>query len=290
MVSADFASSRLDEASDREPLAYDFARRLEKQADAAERIRQFYVAVTRHEDHLILVGADWRDKEGRLRNKDSFLRKLDEVFDLSGRAGPQSQELSFEADGQRYAVRIQQYAPDPVETHSASNGRALKHVDSADNSADFGEAILASASRAKTQADALPIGPLPVEVGRSSIAVTALVQFEQCPMLYRWQHELRLSRWALSAEASGDHARNPADTSAILDAATLGTLLHSCLERLDFGNPQRGGGDGPAGRSGDEPAGVDGSFSRHHGFRGHAGGVAAVGRVGSGGRRCSYPP
>ena len=78
------------------------------------------------------------------------------------------------------------------------------------------------------------LGNIPSELGRVEVAVTALGDFERCEMLYRWRYELRApGRWR------GDSAK--AQTSAI-DAATMGTLFHRCMELLDFNNPREAAG------------------------------------------------
>ncbi|MCY2927372.1 MAG: hypothetical protein NT031_18435, partial [Planctomycetota bacterium] len=65
-----------------EALAYRVCRAREAQDAGAEDLRKYYVATTRHEDRLILVGADWRTKGGEFHNSESFLAQLDGVLGI----------------------------------------------------------------------------------------------------------------------------------------------------------------------------------------------------------------
>jgi RecB family exonuclease len=66
--------------------------------------------------------------------------------------------------------------------------------------------------------------------------VTALADFEHCPMLYRWRYEL-----GIPSRPAGPPPRRAAGDSpvtAAIDPAEMGTLLHRCMEILDFDRPQ----------------------------------------------------
>ena len=90
------------------------------------------------------------------------------------------------------------------------------------------------------------LGPLRPDQGQVEIAVTALCDFDRCPMLYRWRHELRVpaallepdTRKSTSAAAGSAGESN----AGAIDPATMGTLLHRCMELLDFGRPQQADG------------------------------------------------
>jgi ATP-dependent exoDNAse (exonuclease V) beta subunit len=74
-------------------------------------------------------------------------------------------------------------------------------------------------------------GALPAAIGSVQVAVTALSDFAHCPMLYRWRYEL--------ATPATTNASNERPTrAASLDAMTLGTLYHRCMELLNFAQPQ----------------------------------------------------
>jgi RecB family exonuclease len=59
-------------------------------------------------------------------------------------------------------------------------------------------------------------------------------------MLNRWRHELGVPVRARSPASSGK-AGGPVRATATIAPADLGTLLHRCMEGLDFSNPQSAG-------------------------------------------------
>ena len=219
-------------AADETPLSYRLARRREQVDSDAEDIRLLYVAATRHEDHLVFVAADWRTKDGELRQRGSYARMLDEHLGVTAVADGDIQY----GESYRAAVRKVRPVPPPAQHHQASPGEKLLAA------ADSGDELAAGlASLACDVAEtASLIGPLPAEVGGADLAITAMVDFEHCPMLYRWRHELRLPR---NDRPAAERSReNSEPTGPIqpttLDAATLGTLYHRCMELLDVARPQ----------------------------------------------------
>jgi len=224
-----------DDAEADKPLSYRLAGLRERADDDAETIRQYYVALTRHKDLLVLVGADWRDKDGRLRQRRSFIRRVDEVLEFSRAldAG-QGGELPY---GDGHVAVCRRMTPTPAKRGRGSTppGRAMlaKAADAAD---------LVDAIRSSTDADAPApplLGPLPAEVGRAELAVTALGDFAVCPMLYRWRHELRVPPRALAdATASSDDGRRSSADRPAVDPATAGTFFHRCMELTEFAHPQ----------------------------------------------------
>jgi len=93
---------------------------------------------------------------------------------------------------------------------------------------------LAGATAKKASPPGL-LGILPSQSGDVELAVTALNEFEQCPMLYHWRYELR---GGLVTNVSVKNIAPPAIETPMLDPLTLGTFLHRCMELLNFQNPQ----------------------------------------------------
>lgn len=220
------------------PLSYRLACRLEDADSQAEDIRRLYVAATRHEDHLIFVGADWRNKDGALRDSHSYIAQMDEVLHLTEAIEASGGEIPY-GDG-RFRAAARNMTPPPPAQRTRPNSAGHKILNSAPGPAELGQRII----QASPSPPELPlVGPLPPASGQIEIAVTALNDFETCPMLYRWRHELRLPRryeylMRLSG-AEGTRAEpQPAANPSALDAATTGTLYHKCMELLDFDNPQ----------------------------------------------------
>jgi len=206
---------------DRQPLSYRLARRHERRDGHREDIRLLYVAATRHRDHLVFVGADWRTEEGQLREAGSYLQQMDDVLEITGALEEKRETIPY-ADG-RYmaAVRSPTVGGSPSAYGPGAAGKKL--LAEASSPEDLAERILRSG-----RGEGAPplLGPLPTEVGKAELAVTALSEFERCPMLYRWRYELRVP-----APGRGRGAAAP-------DALTLGTLFHRCMELLDFARPQ----------------------------------------------------
>ena len=231
-----------DEESDVQadkPLSHRLAMLREKTDDEAETIRKYYVAVTRHMDHLVLVGADRRDKHGKLKSAHSFIRQMDDVLAISQAIGDDGRgELRY---GDDYIAACRRLTPTtPRKRRSqAPPGKAM--LAEAGDAADL---LARIAAWSDPDAPVPPLlGPLPTDVGRAELAVTALGDFAACPMLYRWRHELRVPPRALpdataaSTASCDDGRRSSADRPAV-DPATAGTFFHRCVELLDFTRPQ----------------------------------------------------
>jgi ATP-dependent helicase/nuclease subunit A len=223
---ADDEEDASDSDTDR-PVSSRIARRYEKRDQDAEDIRKWYVAATRHRDHLVWVGANWRNAEGGFRNPGSFLSELDLVLGLAHAAETGQTEIRYGAG--QYVAELRLVAPAAPQRESGPTPPGERMLTDARSAEDFAEAIRAAAQE---QRGAPPLlGPLPVEAARAEVAVTALGDFAECPMLYRWRYELRLPDLLHRGGSSGAQV-------APLDAATLGTFYHRCMELLEFRSPQ----------------------------------------------------
>ena len=219
-----------EEDENERPVSYQLASAAEKADDEAEDLRRLYVAVTRHEDHLVLVGADCRNAKGESfvsgpsGGSDNHLNRIDGVLGILSAADAGQEEVSY-GDGRRMRLRTLSSAePTAARRGETAPGRKLLAK------AGDGEQLAAGLLKLGGEPPKL-VGPLPVACGRAELAVTALGDFAACPALYRWRYELRVPR--LSA-APG----SPGKTKALPDAATMGTVYHRCMELLDFATPQ----------------------------------------------------
>jgi ATP-dependent helicase/nuclease subunit A len=212
------------------PLSYRLAKEMEDRDQDREDIRKLYVTVTRAKDHVVLVGANWRHKEGTFKDKDSFLDRIDKVLDI--RAALEAGRSAIPYGDGNFQASLRLVTPSAIDdNYSVKKAPGRKMLQAAKSARDLTDRILASAP---TTSAALPLlGPLPVHVARAELAVTALADFAVCPMLYRWQHELRVPSQLLLQPKTSRQER-----TSTLDPATLGTLLHRCLELLDFAHPQ----------------------------------------------------
>ncbi len=272
------------------PLSYCVAALNEKRDSQQEEIRRLYVAMTRHEDHLVLIGANWRSIDGQLCRRDSFINMIDTVLGVSAALDKGHATIPYGSG--LYHAAVAYARPENIAAAKRDTPPPGRHLLASVSSPQE----LASAIAAGAEGDISPqiirlLSHLPAQCSRPELAITALNLFSQCPMRYRWQYELRLpleapcgSRGMLSPSCSHgeDSARVPwfAERSAaatqapspcsrtglprppvadavrkppaeaggwsslatpsphfragLLDAAQVGTLLHRCMEHLDF--------------------------------------------------------
>jgi ATP-dependent helicase/nuclease subunit A len=221
---------RGDEQPD--PLSHRLALQAEREDATDENLRRLYVAVTRHEDHLVLVGADWRGKDGRIKAGDSDLAILDGALGITAALDADRETIPYGSG--EFAVRVvAQPAPSPPRRKGpASAGRKLL-TECADEAA-FADQL---AELAATSGKLPPLlGPLPTGAGRAELAVTALSEFRRCPALYRYRYELRMPELRVETSPAASHTSPHRETG--LSPMTLGTVYHRCMELLDFDSPQ----------------------------------------------------
>lgn len=208
-----------------QPASFRLAKQLEDHDQLNEDIRAMYVAATRHEDFLVFVGANWRaKKDGLFRaGKNNTLRQIDEAIGIRN-AADTGQDILY-GNG-RFTAAVKRMSPKPP----PRRGRGKKKLPL--QKASSGESLAAELIAAAGTADAPALlGPLNPQAGNVQLAVTAMGDFEHCPMLYRWRYDLRVPTRLLG----GKSGAGPGDS---LDALTLGTLYHRCMELLDVDSPQ----------------------------------------------------
>ena len=279
----DSADATEDDEEDNAALPSSFraAKALEDDDQAREDIRKYYVATTRHEDHLVLLGADWRTKDGQFNSAGGFLRNLADVLDLSK---PQVLTLrDRNSDGQEYVCQVdvryvgstafqavQTQAGKPVPPGTAM----LKSAADAGQLAASMTSVIANFPRPEL------VGPLTATPSNLRVAVTALCDFERCPMFFHWRYDLGVPERFLrgTCDAAGvfsltqqqqQHQQQDADKMSArhegkmpsphvggtpashmggtpmphaLDAATAGTIFHRCMELMDFSAEAAQGG------------------------------------------------
>ncbi len=231
-----------DEEEVGEAMSYRMARQREDEEQRREDIRKLYVAVTRHKDHLVLVGADWRTKDGAFRGADSYLAMIDEVLGVGGELSIADCRLPIDRSdtGERFGTygkegeftfAVRREVPpvgDRGATKQAEGEKVLAAARDGGEIADAVRAMVKGGAKAPRLA-----GPLEASIGRVEIAVTALGDFGRCPMMFHWRHELRVPRGMERGGEAAPAAMEPLERPRF-DAAALGTLFHRCMELLDF--------------------------------------------------------
>ena len=212
-----FGFKVVDPASGRRKpaFAYDEVRDVEEAAEEGERLRLYYVAMTRAIDKLIVAGSV--DSE----NLDSrtpigwVLERL-EVGEL--------EDGSVVRDQARLALRVDRYEPEAeVAEAPAADGKQLSLFEAA---AD------APAPTVPVLPPLEPIFVPPERVRRLSYSALAL--FERCP--YRFYAERLAGLRPVDGSGGGDPAADA--VSSGLAATEIGDAVHRLLERIDLGAPE----------------------------------------------------
>jgi ATP-dependent exoDNAse (exonuclease V) beta subunit len=200
-------------------FSYDEVREARKAEERAERLRLYYVAMTRAQDRLIVSGAiDPNRTTDETTPIGWVLSRLAALEEL-GRAGEMPVEL--ERGGARVLVRVDRWQP-------------TAHDEPEPDVAAVGQLTLFDAAEAGEPPRLLPaLAPLPPfpeppphRVRRLSF--TALGQFESCS--YRYYAER-----IVGMRATDD--RLAASGTAALAATEIGTAVHRLLELVDLRDP-----------------------------------------------------
>ena len=211
--------------SERRPaFDYEAVRELQREEDRAERLRLYYVAMTRAIDRLIVSGAVDRDKPDSITPMGWVLQRLAADDELAQAVG---EPVELERDGARLLVRIDRgrFRPGDLEADEAEEPIA----------ADTQLALFT----AEGPAPLLPSPPLqplpsPAEPPLHDVRVLSFTQlstFDRCS--YRYYAE----------RVVGMRPREPAggagegDSGLGLGAIGLGSAVHSVLEHIDLRAP-----------------------------------------------------
>ena len=204
-------------------FSYEAVREARKAEERAERLRLYYVAMTRARDRLIVSGAiDPTRPADETTPIGWVLRGLDASSDLE-RAGAEPVEL--EREGARVILRVERWSP-PQE--SAAPAAAVVELDADGQLALFdpGDAgVLPVLVPALPPLAAVPEPPAH-RVRRLSF--TALGQFEACS--YRYYAER-----IVGMKATDERLAAPGATG--LAATEIGTAVHRLLEAVNLRDP-----------------------------------------------------
>ena len=192
---------------------YEQVRNVEEAADEAERLRLYYVAMTRAIDRLVVAGSvDPERRDGKT--------PIGWVLDRL--------ELAELEDGDvvrgaaRLRVRVDRFAPEPVvEPEEAPAEAQLTLFDAAVSSPELTVPALP------------PLEPVPVPAVEPvrRLSYSALALFERCP--YRFYAE-RLG--GLRPVGAGAAPRGEGETG--LAGTEIGDAVHRLLERVDLAAPE----------------------------------------------------
>jgi ATP-dependent helicase/nuclease subunit A len=189
-----------------------------KSADDAERLRLYYVAMTRAIDRLIVSGAIDPEKQGERTTPIGWvLERLDALGELA-HAGRDPVEL--ERGGARLLVRVDRYQDEPV---PRAEKRPVAEQAQLALFSESGEPAVPVAPRLP---DLVPIPEPPFEPIRR-LSFTALASFERCS--YRYYAERLVGMHALRTTGGDGEG---------LGALNVGDAVHRLLETIDLKQPQ----------------------------------------------------
>ena len=179
----------------------------EDERSAREHWRNLYVALTRAEEHLLLVGASYRTKRSGEIWLDPFpfLVDPDEIP-----AEPGEERLVDLGGGAQMLVR----------RVAAGEDRELEAIGSRD-----------AGDEAELEGELAPTDPQLPPARGGVISYTALTSWRRCPLRRRLEHELGLRELGIAGtgEAAGEASEG---------ARRFGIALHRALARLDWKRAQ----------------------------------------------------
>jgi ATP-dependent exoDNAse (exonuclease V) beta subunit len=191
-------------------FAYEEVRDAEEAAEEAERLRLYYVAITRAIDRLIVAGSVDSERPDSRTPIGWVLERL-EVDEL--------EDGEVVREDARLALRVDRYEPEVEASEREPQERGQLSL--------FEAEISAPAPSVPALPPLEPIAVPPERVRRLSYSALAL--FERCP--YRFYAERLAGLRPLDGDGPGDAA------SLGLAATEIGDAVHRLLERVDLAAP-----------------------------------------------------
>ena len=199
---------------------YEAVKEARQEAERAERLRLYYVAMTRAKERLIVSGSVDLGSERESPTPIAWvLDRLDSDEELAGAADAPIELVRGDA---RLLVRLDRYRPEPAiaepEAEAEEEGQLALF-------AALEEVAARAAAPELPPLVALPEPPLH-RVRRLSF--TALSLFEQCSYKYFARYGLGMSERPVEVEDGDSGARSGTE---------IGTAVHSLLEQIDLDGP-----------------------------------------------------
>jgi ATP-dependent helicase/nuclease subunit A len=199
-------------------LEYDAVSEAERAADEAERLRLYYVAMTRAQDRLIVSGAIDRDRKGDSLTPIGWVLARLDASELERGDNP----VEIERNGARLLVRVDKYRPEPTQ------------ADAAETAAQDGQLELFAGAEfpplpppAPRLAELLTVPEPPLHRVRR-LSYSALALFERCS--YRYYAE------RVAGMRPADSGGSVPGQSG-LAATEMGDAVHRLLELVDPAAP-----------------------------------------------------
>ena len=197
-------------------FAYDEVKAARAVEERAERLRLYYVAMTRAIDRLIVSGAiDFRRTTDERTPIGWVLARLAAVDELSESDGTPLELVRGDA---RLLVRVERYRPEPEEAAA---------IESQDGQLQLFEAFAELPLRPAPELPPLEPVPSPPLHRPRALSYSALSLYEQCSYKYFVRYVVGMREREAEREDDGQP----------LGALAVGSAVHSVLETLDLGAP-----------------------------------------------------
>jgi ATP-dependent helicase/nuclease subunit A len=203
---------------------YEAVKEERQAAERAERLRLYYVAMTRAKERLIVSGSvDLGSARDAATPIAWVLERLQAEDELTGARDAPVELVRGEA---RLLVRLDRFEPEPVEAGEASAHERLEREE------EQGQlALFVAPEEVVPPALALQLPPLvalpdPSLHRARRLSFTALSTFEQCGYKYYARYGLGLSERLVETEPA-----------AGMSATEIGSAVHELLEQLDLAAP-----------------------------------------------------
>ncbi len=203
---------------------YEAVREERRLEESAERLRLYYVAMTRAKQRLIVSGSIDREAKGDRSTPIGWVLERLEVGEELDVAGDAPVEL--ERGEARLLVRIDRYRPDDWE-ESSEQPSTVETVAEPAQLALFATAEEIPSPSSAPRLPPLPVPPEPPLHRVRRLSFTALSTFEQCSYKY------------FAIRVAGMSELRPAarDGQGGLRATEIGDAVHRLLEQIDLGAP-----------------------------------------------------
>jgi ATP-dependent helicase/nuclease subunit A len=203
-------------AKHRGAFDYEAVKEARQEAERAERLRLYYVALTRAKERLIVSGSVDLGAEREVPTPIAWvLDRLDADEELA-RAGDEPVEL-VRGDA-RLLVRLDRYRPEPAAQEVEVEGEGQLALFTA-----LEEVALAHRAPELPPLVALPDPPLHRV---RKLSFTALSLFEQCAYKYFARYGLGMSERQIEGEGAGE-----------MSGVEIGSAVHKLLEEIDLAAP-----------------------------------------------------
>jgi ATP-dependent helicase/nuclease subunit A len=214
---------------------YEAVKEARQEAERAERLRLYYVAMTRAKERLIVSGSVDLGSEREVPTPIAWvLDRLDADADLAA-AGDEPIELA--RGDARLLVRLDRYRPQPETAERKREDGVLNEpppdvgglaadVSSSGQLALFSALEEVAVARAAPELPPLVALPEPPLYRVRKLSFTALSLFEQCAYKYFARYGLGMSERPVEADGTGE-----------MSGTEVGSAVHAALEEIDLAAP-----------------------------------------------------